>query len=70
MLFVHVVINTGMNMGIMPITGIPLPLISYGGSSVMVTMIALGLVQAVNTYKDVTDMKGDMPLMSRTPWRE
>lgn len=70
MLFVHVVINTGMNMGIMPITGIPLPLISYGGSSIMVTMIALGLVQAVNTYKDVTDMKGDMPLMSRTPWRE
>lgn len=40
-------INVGMNMGIMPVTGIPLPLISYGGSSVWMTMIALGLVQSV-----------------------
>jgi len=37
----------GMNLGLMPITGIPLPLISYGGSSLWVTMIALGLVQSV-----------------------
>lgn len=40
-------INVGMNLGIMPITGIPLPLVSYGGSSLWVTMIALGLVQSV-----------------------
>ena len=40
-------INVGMNLGLMPITGIPLPLISYGGSSLWVTMIALGLVQSV-----------------------
>src|SRR5579875_291082 len=40
-------INVGMTVGISPITGIPLPLMSYGGSSVVSTMLALGLVQAV-----------------------
>lgn len=43
----QVLINVGMNLGIMPITGIPLPLVSYGGSSLWVTMVALGLVQSV-----------------------
>jgi len=43
----QVFINIGMNLGIMPITGIPLPLVSYGGSSLWVTMMALGLVQSV-----------------------
>lgn len=40
--------NVGMAMGIMPITGIPLPLMSYGGSSTMVSFIGLGLVQSVS----------------------
>lgn len=39
--------NVGMNLGLLPVTGIPLPLISYGGSSLWVTMISLGLVQSV-----------------------
>jgi rod shape determining protein RodA len=43
----QIFINVGMNLGIMPITGIPLPLVSYGGSSLWVTMLALGLVQSV-----------------------
>lgn len=47
MLFVHVFINTAMTVGLMPITGIPLPLLSYGGSFMMVVMSALGLVQSV-----------------------
>jgi len=47
MLILHIMINVGMNIGIMPITGIPLPLMSYGGSSVMVNMITLGIVQNV-----------------------
>ncbi|MFD1171230.1 FtsW/RodA/SpoVE family cell cycle protein [Oceanobacillus picturae] len=46
-LLVHVFQNVGMNLGIMPITGIPLLLISYGGSSVLSTMIGLGLVYRV-----------------------
>ena len=37
----------GMNVGIMPITGIPLPLFSYGGSSVLTTFLAIGLLQSV-----------------------
>jgi rod shape determining protein RodA len=37
-----------MTIGIMPITGIPLPLFSYGGSSVLMTMMAMGLLQAVH----------------------
>jgi rod shape determining protein RodA len=47
MLFVQVVVNVGMNIGLLPVTGIPLPLISYGGSSLLVVMISLGLVQNI-----------------------
>ena len=47
MLLAQVFINVGMNVGIMPITGIPLPLLSYGGSSVLSTFLAIGLLQAV-----------------------
>jgi rod shape determining protein RodA len=47
MLLTQVFVNAGGNVGIMPITGIPLPLISYGGSSVIVTLIALGILQSV-----------------------
>jgi rod shape determining protein RodA len=42
-----VFVNVGMTIGIMPITGIPLPLMSYGGSSVITTLLALGLLQAI-----------------------
>lgn len=47
MLLSQVLINIGMNIGILPVTGIPLPLLSYGGSSLLVTMAALGLIQSV-----------------------
>jgi rod shape determining protein RodA len=47
MLMTQVFVNVGGNVGIMPITGIPLPLMSYGGSSVIVTLIALGILQSV-----------------------
>lgn len=40
----HVLVNVGMTIGIMPITGIPLPLFSYGGSSMISSMMALGLM--------------------------
>ena len=42
-LFAQVFVHTGMNMGIMPITGVPFPLVSAGGSSLIATMIALGI---------------------------
>ncbi len=48
MLMFQVFVNVGMTVGIMPITGVPLPLMSYGGSSVLVTFIALGLLQSIH----------------------
>lgn len=47
MIAAQVFINVGMNIGVMPITGVPLPLFSYGGSAMLTTMIALGLVLSV-----------------------
>ncbi len=47
MIFGQVVINIGMNMGVLPVTGIPLPLLSYGGSSLMTVAISLGIAEAV-----------------------
>jgi rod shape determining protein RodA len=48
MLAFQVVVNIGMNLGVMPVTGITLPLMSYGGSSVLGTFLALGLLQSVH----------------------
>lgn len=47
MILVQIVENVGMNIGLLPIAGIPLPLISYGGSATITTLAALGLVQSV-----------------------
>ncbi|WP_156291094.1 FtsW/RodA/SpoVE family cell cycle protein [Oceanobacillus salinisoli] len=47
LILIHVFQNVGMTLGIMPITGIPLLLISYGGSSVLSTMIGLGIVYRI-----------------------
>ena len=47
MLFCHIYVNLAMTVGLMPITGLPLPLISYGGSFMVSTMISLGIVQSV-----------------------
>jgi rod shape determining protein RodA len=48
MLLFQTFVNVGMNLGIMPITGIPLPLMSYGGSSVLATFLAVGVLQSIN----------------------
>lgn len=48
MLLFQVFVNVGMNLGIMPITGIPLPLMSYGGSSVLATFLAIGILQSIH----------------------
>lgn len=47
MLLAHVFENIGMTMGLMPVTGIPLPFISYGGSNLLTNMIAVGIVEGV-----------------------
>lgn len=46
-LFFQTIVNIGMNLGLLPITGITLPLFSYGGSSLLVSMISLGIVESV-----------------------
>jgi rod shape determining protein RodA len=48
MLAFQVIVNVGMNLGLMPVTGITLPLMSYGGSSVLGTFLALGLLQSIH----------------------
>ncbi len=48
MLAFQAIINVGMNVGLMPVTGITLPLISYGGSSVLGTFLALGILQSIH----------------------
>ncbi|MCL2434229.1 MAG: rod shape-determining protein RodA [Clostridia bacterium] len=50
MQFVHVFENIGMTMGVMPVTGIPLPFISVGGSALMANMISIGVVLSVIRY--------------------
>ncbi len=47
-LLFQVFVNVGMTLGIMPITGIPLPLVSYGGSSVLATFLAVGVLQSIH----------------------
>ena len=52
-LFFHVLVNVGMVVGLAPITGIPLPLLSYGGSSMLTTFTLLGLIVNVGMRRYV-----------------
>ncbi len=52
MLFVHVSINVAMTIGLMPIVGLPLPLVSYGGSFIVTLLLALGLAQSVHVRRN------------------
>ena len=45
--FAHVLVNTGMTVGVMPITGIPLPFLSYGGSFLLVNLLAMTIIQRI-----------------------
>ena len=51
LLFSQVFINIGMNIRLMPVTGVPLPLLSYGGSSVLTSLIAMGMLQNVHIHR-------------------
>jgi rod shape determining protein RodA len=48
MIFAQLVINIGMSMAVLPITGLTLPLVSYGGSSLVSIFLALGILQSIN----------------------
>ncbi len=49
----HFIINIGMNLGIMPVTGITLPFMSYGGSHLLTEFIGLGILMGMNRYRRV-----------------
>jgi len=61
MLMFQVFVNVGMSLGIMPITGIPLPLMSYGGSSVIATFLAIGVLESIH-------MQARLSQKSRFAW--
>ena len=50
MLFFHVFINIGMSIGVAPVSGLSLPLVSYGGSFIVITLAALGLMQSIRLH--------------------
>ena len=50
---VQAFVNIGMTVGIMPVTGLPLPFVSYGGSAIFADMIAIGALQAVHKHHSV-----------------
>ena len=49
--FVYVFVNIGMVSGLMPVVGLPLPLISYGGTSMVTMLAAFGLLMSVHTHR-------------------
>jgi rod shape determining protein RodA len=64
MLMFQIMVNVGMTLGIMPVTGITLPLMSYGGSSVIATFLAIGLLQSIHAQARLsTRSRAPTPLL-------
>ena len=55
MFFCHIFINIGMNMALAPVTGIPLPFVSYGGTALLIDLVAVGLLQSIATRRQKSD---------------
>jgi rod shape determining protein RodA len=53
MFFLYIFINVAMVMGLVPVVGVPLPLISYGGTAMITIMVAFGMVLGVYVHRDV-----------------
>jgi rod shape determining protein RodA len=64
MLMFQVFVNVGMTIGLVPNTGVPLPLMSYGGSSVIATFIALGLLQSIHIQARIASAGKGRALLS------
>ncbi len=52
--FVQLIINVGMNIGLVPIVGVPLPFLSYGGSSLLVSLLTLGVIESIIIHQPFT----------------
>lgn len=64
MLMFQIFVNVGMTIGIAPVTGVPLPLVSYGGSSVIVTFLSIGLLQSIYVQARLAQSDKSRPLIS------
>lgn len=58
--FVHFIFNIGMNLGMLPIIGIPLPFLSYGGSSLIISFISIALVESVVAHRVSSSMEKEI----------
>jgi rod shape determining protein RodA len=61
MLTFQILVNVGMTLGMMPVTGLTLPLMSYGGSSVIATFLAIGLLQSIHTQARLNSTRSRAP---------
>ena len=52
-LFLYVVVNTSMVMGLLPVVGTPLPMVSYGGTAMLTLMVSFGLIESVNVHQNI-----------------
>ena len=52
-LYLYLFINVAMVMGLIPVVGVPLPMISYGGTAMLTVMLGLGIVIGVSVHRDV-----------------
>ena len=58
MFFIHMIVNIGMNLGLMPVTGIPLPFLSYGGTNLIINLIAIGILESIRLHQPDLDFAG------------
>ena len=54
----YILINTSMSMGLIPVVGIPLPLVSYGGTALMTVLVGFGLMLSVQVHRNVEIPRG------------
>jgi rod shape determining protein RodA len=54
MFFIHLVINVGMTIGFLPVTGLPLPFVSYGGSFLLISLIGIGIIQSIKLRQNIS----------------
>jgi rod shape determining protein RodA len=57
LLLFHVVIAIGMNLGVAPVTGLPLPFISYGGTNLIISLLSVGILQSISIHKRGLEFK-------------
>src|SRR5437764_8471397 len=65
--FLYIMINALMVMGLIPVVGIPMPLLSYGGSAMMTVMFGFGLLMSVHVHRTVLVPRSSSGMIERKP---